>query len=104
MKVKSDPNFRREGQEIYTDLSIPYLDAILGDEKTVKTIDGEVKIKIPSGSQPETVLRMKGHGAPKLGDATNRGNHYVTLKVKIPEKLSKREKELFEELKTLQNA
>merc|ERR1719359_1655442 len=104
MKVKSDPNFRREGQEIYTDLSIPYFDAVLGDEKSVKTIDGEVKIKIPAGSQPETVLRMKGHGAPKLGDAKNRGNHYVTLKVEIPENLSKRERELFEELKTLQKA
>ena len=47
---------------------------------------------------------MKGHGAPKLGDAKARGNHYVTLKVQIPESLSKREKELFAELKSLQSA
>jgi len=102
VKVKEDKNFRREGMEIYSDLAVPYIDAVLGEEYSVKTIDGEVKIKIPSGSQPETVLRMKGHGAPKLGDVKNRGNHYVTLKVKIPENLSKRERELFEELKSLQ--
>lgn len=102
VKVKEDKNFRREGMEIYSDISVPYIDAVLGAEYSVKTIDGEVNIKIPAGSQPETVLRMKGHGAPKLGDVKNRGNHYVTLKVKIPENLSKRERELFEELKTLQ--
>ena len=102
VKVKEDKNFRREGMEIYSDLEIPYIDAVLGAEYSVKTIDGEVKIKIPAGSQPETVLRMKGHGAPKLGDAKTRGNHYVTLKVQIPEKLTKREEELFAELKSLQ--
>lgn len=102
LNVKPDSVFRREGQEIYTETQVPYADAILGCERTVPTIDGEVTIKIPSGSQPETVLRLKGKGAPRLNELNNRGNQYVTLKVQIPEKLSKRERELLEELRSLQ--
>jgi len=102
VKVKPDLRFRREGTEIYSDISVGYVDAILGAEAAVTTVDGEVTIKVPSGSQPETVLRLKGKGAPKLGDKTTRGNHYVTLKVKIPGDLSAREREILEELKALQ--
>lgn len=58
-------------------------------------------IKIPEGSQPETVLRLKGKGAPKLNEVNNRGNQYVTLKVEIPEKLTKDERKLLEELRDL---
>ena len=101
IKVKDDDRFRRDGQEIYSDVEVPYVDAILGAEAQVATIDGDVTIKVPAGSQPGTVLRLKGKGAPKLGDKTNRGNHYVTMKVKIPSSLSSREKEIVEELRTL---
>jgi molecular chaperone DnaJ len=103
IKVKPDRRFRREGTEIYSELEVPFVDAILGAERPVATIDGDVTIKIPSGSQPETVLRIKGKGAPKLGDKNLRGNHFVTLKVRIPEKLSAREKEIVEELRALQS-
>ena len=71
----------RKGTEIYTDLKVPFVDAILGSEAKVGTIDGEVTIKVPAGSQPETVLRLKGQGAPKLGNADSRGDHFVTVKV-----------------------
>ena len=101
IKVKDDERFRRDGQEIYSDIEVPYVDAILGAEAQVATVDGDVTIKVPAGSQPGTVLRLKGKGAPKLGDKTNRGNHYVTLKVRIPSSLSPREKEIVEELRTL---
>lgn len=102
IKIKPDSRFRREGTEIYSELELPYLDAILGAEKAVSTIDGDVTIKIPPGSQPDTVLRIKGKGAPKLGEKANRGNHFVTVKVKIPTALSPREKELVDELRGLQ--
>ena len=52
-------------------------------------------------SKTAAIIRLKGKGAPKLGDKTNRGNHYVTLKVRIPSSLSPREKEIVEELRTL---
>jgi molecular chaperone DnaJ len=103
VKVKPDLRFRRDGTEIYSDIEVGYVDAILGAEAAVTTIDGEVTIKVPAGSNPETVLRLKGKGAPKLGDKTTRGNHYVTLKVKIPGTLSSREREILEELRTLQD-
>ena len=102
LKVKSDSNFRREGPEIYSDASISYVDAILGASLKVPVVDGEVTIKVPPGTQPEQVMRLKGNGAPVLGDANKRGDHYVTMKVEIPSKISNEEKELVEKLQELQ--
>lgn len=102
INVEEDRMFRREGTQIYSTLDVPYLDAILGSEVRIKTIDGEVTMQVPAGSQPESILKMRNKGAPKLGDIKNRGDHFVTLKVQIPKSLSKRERELISELKSLQ--
>merc|ERR1712071_253244 len=102
LKVKNDPNFRREGPEIYSDASVSYADAILGTSLKVPVVDGEVTIKVPPGTQPEQVMRLKGNGAPVLGDSKKRGDHYVTMKIEIPSKLSKEEKDLMEQLQALQ--
>lgn len=102
LKVKSDSKFRREGTEIYSDAPISYADAILGTSLKVPVVDGEVTIKVPAGTQPEQVLRVKGNGAPALGDATRRGDHYVTVKIDIPTSVSDEEKELVEKLRALQ--
>ena len=102
LKVKNDPNFRREGPEIYSDASISYADAILGTSLKVPVVDGEVTIKVPPGTQPEQVMRLKGNGAAVLGDANKRGDHYVTMKIEIPSSISKEEKELVEKLQALQ--
>lgn len=102
INVEEDAEFKRVGTEIYTSFEIPYLDAILGDEVQIKTIDGEVTMQIPAGSQPESVLKMRGKGAPRLGDLKSRGDHFVTLKVQIPKKLSRKERELVTQLKSLQ--
>mmetsp|Transcript_1861 Transcript_1861/g.3159 ORF Transcript_1861/g.3159 Transcript_1861/m.3159 type:complete len:452 (+) Transcript_1861:216-1571(+) len=102
LKVKPDPNFRREGPEIYSDAIVSYADAILGTSLKVPVVDGEVTIKVPPGTQPEQVMRLKGNGAPVLGDANKRGDHYVTMKIEIPSKISKEERELVEQLQALQ--
>lgn len=102
LKVKPDPNFRREGPEIYSDASVSYTDAILGASLKVPVVDGEVTIKVPPGTQPEQVMRLKGNGAPVLGDKNKRGDHYVTMKIDIPTDLSKEEKDLVEQLRVLQ--
>mmetsp|Transcript_34728 Transcript_34728/g.73973 ORF Transcript_34728/g.73973 Transcript_34728/m.73973 type:complete len:457 (-) Transcript_34728:85-1455(-) len=102
LKVKDDPNFRREGPEIYSDATISYADAILGTSLKVPVVDGEVTIKVPPGTQPEQVMRLKGNGAPVLGDANKRGDHYVTMKIEIPSSISKEERELVEQLQALQ--
>jgi len=103
LKVKQDANFRREGPEIYSDATISYTDAILGASIKTKVVDGEVTIKVPPGTQPGQVMRLKGNGAPRLGNADVRGDHYVTMNIEIPKKLSKEEEELVQKLKELQD-
>mmetsp|Transcript_17681 Transcript_17681/g.43087 ORF Transcript_17681/g.43087 Transcript_17681/m.43087 type:complete len:463 (+) Transcript_17681:80-1468(+) len=102
LRVKEDDNFRREGPEIYSEQTISYLDAILGNSVKTPVVDGEVTIKIPPGTQPGQVMRLKGNGAPRLGNPSQRGDHYVTVKVDIPKDLSKEEQDLIEKLKALQ--
>ena len=103
LKVKSDKTFRREGPEIYSDENISYVDAILGASIKTPVVDGEVTIKVPSGTQPGQIMRLKGNGAPRLGNPDVRGDHYVTMNVEIPKDLSKEEKKLIEQLKALQD-
>lgn len=101
LKVKEDTKFRREGPEVYSDATISYVDAILGASVKVPVVDGEVTIKVPPGTQPGQVMRLKGNGAPRLGSPDQRGDHYVTMTVDIPKDVSKEEKELVEKLKEI---
>ena len=101
LKVKPDPKFRREGPEIYSDAAISYIDAILGASIKTPVVDGEVTIKVPPGTQPGQVMRLKNNGAPRLGNPDSRGDHYVTMNVEIPKDLSKEEEELVQKLKEL---
>jgi molecular chaperone DnaJ len=103
LKVKEDPTFRREGSEIYSDTTVSYLDAILGASIKTPVVDGEVTIKIPAGTQPGQVMRLKGNGAPRLGNADSRGDHYLTINIDIPKDLSKEEENLFKQLKDLRD-
>jgi len=99
LNVLSDPRFKREGMDIYADASVSYLDAILGKTLRVPTVDGEVDLVLPAGTQPGTTLRLEGKGAPKLNNVNLRGSHYVNVKVQIPKTLSSTEKELIAKLK-----
>lgn len=101
LKVKPDPKFRREGPEIYSDAAVSYLDAILGAEIKCPVVDGEVTIKVPPGTQPGQVMRLKNNGAPRLGNPSVRGDHYVTMSVEIPKEISKEEEELIRKLKEI---
>jgi len=102
LRVKEDANFRREGPEIYSEETISYLDAILGNSIKTPVVDGEVTIKVPPGTQPGQVMRLKGNGAPRLGNPNQRGDHYVTVKVDIPKDLSTEEQELIAKLREIQ--
>jgi molecular chaperone DnaJ len=103
LRVKEDTTFRREGPEIYSDQSISYLDAILGNSIKTPVVDGEVTIKVPAGTQPGQVMRLKGNGASRLGNPNQRGDHFVTVKVEIPKPkdLSKEEENLINQLREL---
>jgi len=98
LSVKTDPHFKREGNNILSELSISYLQAILGCRIDVPTIDGDHKVTIAAGLQPNTVLTLEDKGVPKLGNSVSRGDHLLTIKIDIPTKINSEERELLEKL------
>jgi molecular chaperone DnaJ len=96
--VETDQEFHREGINIQSEITISYLQAILGCRYSVNTVDGKEDLTIPAGLQPNTVLTLENKGVPKLGNPVSRGDHLITVKVEIPTKLSGKERELLEEL------
>jgi DnaJ-class molecular chaperone len=94
--VKPDKIFQREGDDIFVNQEISLGTAILGGVIEVPTIDGPVKLKIRPGTQPGTMIRLRGRGIKRL-HSYNRGDQYIRLLVKIPEKLTPRQKELIKE-------
>jgi len=95
--VTPDKRFKRQGYDIVTDEEISFSQAALGDELNVKTVGQDVKIKIPAGTQPETLIRLRGKGV-KMVRGTGYGDHYVRIKIAIPKNLTSRQKELLREL------
>ncbi len=100
VEVQVEPHdvYERQGDDIYVDMTIPVTMAVLGDEVDVPTIHGDVKMKIPAGTQPGAIFRLSGKGAPKI-KGRGFGDEYVRVKVEVPEKLSKEEKEMWERLR-----
>lgn len=91
--VKPHEIFEREGFDVYTEIPISYMQAALGDEITVPTVDGNVKYTVTAGTQTGTVFRLRGKGIRRLY-RTDRGDQYVTVKVEVPKNLSKKQAEL----------
>lgn len=97
--VRSDGRFRLEGHDLYTDLLVSPWEAALGAEAAVRTLDGEVKVRVPSGSSSGRKIRLKGRGFPRRGAGeSTAGDLYAEIKVAVPERLSAKERELFEQL------
>ena len=89
--------FERHDNDLYMEIPLTFTQAALGDEVKVPTLEGTAKLKIPAGTQTETIFNMKGKGLPSLhGYGT--GSQKVKVVVKIPDKLSRKEKELCKEL------
>ncbi|MBQ9124928.1 MAG: molecular chaperone DnaJ [Acholeplasmatales bacterium] len=95
-------NFKRDGQDIILTIPISYTQAALGDTIEVPTIDGPVSMRIPSGTQPGTKLRLRGRGTRNPKGGSSRGDQYVIINVEIPNSLSNDEKKLMEQLRTLE--
>jgi DnaJ-class molecular chaperone len=100
LDVEPHKTFKRDGYDVYVDKEISLTMAILGGAIEVPTIDGEVKLKVRPGTQPNTMVRLRGQGIQVL-QGRGRGDEYVRLVVKIPEKISKRQKELVEEFEKI---
>lgn len=89
--------FRREGSDVITDEEISFSQAALGGQIEVETVEGLVKLRIPSGTQPNTVIRLSGKGVARIRGGS-RGDHYVRVKVVIPKGLTNKQKDLLREL------
>jgi molecular chaperone DnaJ len=98
LAVQPHPQLRRDGININSEVSLNYLQAILGDTIEVETVDGHEQLEIPSGTQPGAVLTLQGKGVPRLGNPVARGNHLFTVKVQLPTRLSDQERQLLEQL------
>lgn len=96
--VKPHKLFTREGDLILSEVHISMFDAALGAEIDVETIDGPVTMKVPAGTQSGTDFKLSGHGVPNLR-TNKRGAHIVGVIVDTPTKLTKKQRELFEELR-----
>jgi molecular chaperone DnaJ len=100
IRILAHQKFKRDGGDIFYDQNISMIDAALGLEVTVPILNGTEKIKIDSGSQPNTIIKLKGKGLPRM-NSRGRGDQYVRVVVNIPKKLSKHQKNLLEEIQNL---
>jgi molecular chaperone DnaJ len=97
VRVRDDERFVREGSDLVTAVDVPATAAALGTMVKVPTLEGEEEIEVPPGTQPGTVIKLRGRGMPTLGRG-RRGDQLVVLNVVVPRNLRPRQKELFEEL------
>lgn len=96
IRVKAHKKFTREGDLILSEQHVSMVDATLGAEIDVETVDGNVRMKVPAGTQSGTDFKLSGHGVPHLR-SDRRGAHIVQIIVDTPTKLSKKQKELLEQ-------
>ncbi len=92
--VGRHPIFQRQDYNIYSTVPVSFAVAALGGDVVVDTVDGKVIYEVKAGTQTDTKVRLKGKGVPTLRNKDVRGDHYVTLVVQTPEKLSHEAKEL----------
>jgi molecular chaperone DnaJ len=98
IQVRDHYKFKRQGDDIHSKEPISFPQAILGDKIRVDTIDGKVDLKIPAGTDSGTVFKLKKKGVPHLR-SYGRGDHYVTVKIVVPERVSRKARRLLGELK-----
>ena len=94
--VATDKVFKREGYDLFVDFPITFVQAALGDDVPVPTLDGGLKIHLRPGTQPGSLLRLSGQGIPHL-QSHRRGDLYLRLQVTVPDKLNRRQQELLKQ-------
>ena len=101
LDIKDDDRFERQGDDLIFDLPLSFSQAALGGEFSIPTPYGDEKIKIPAGTQPETVLRLRNRGLPVLGQ-NSKGDLLIRVHVWTPERLTDEQERLFQELAKLE--
>lgn len=99
VNIRPHDTFERDGADVYVNVDIPFSMAVLGAEIKVPTIEKDVKVKVRPGTQPGTILRLRGMGLSFLRQRS-KGDEYVKLNIAVPEKLSREQKKLVEQLRT----
>ncbi len=92
--------FERNGSDIYIDLPISFVEAIMGAKIDVPTLDGTVTVTVPPGTQSGQVLRLQGKGLP-IFNSSSRGDQFVRIKIMVPKNIDRRSRELLEEFERL---
>jgi molecular chaperone DnaJ len=101
VRARLYPRFRREGADLWRQETLPLTDAVLGTTLEIPTLEGgQAKVDVPAGTQPDTVLRLRSKGLPHFG-GKGKGDLYLQVKLQVPEKLSRDERELYERLREL---
>ncbi|MAZ72920.1 MAG: molecular chaperone DnaJ [Flavobacteriaceae bacterium] len=103
-KINNNTKFKRDKADLHHTVTLDLYTAVLGGDITVDTFKSKVKLKVKPGTQNNTKVKLKGKGFPKYKKEDTFGDFYITYQVTIPEKLSAKEKELFEELAKLQTS
>ena len=101
IKVVENSKYIRKGNDLYETINVNLYDAILGSDTIIETFSGKLKIKIEAGTQNGKSIRLKGKGMPVYEKSGTFGDFYIMIQIKIPEKLTEKQKELFEELKSI---
>ena len=91
--VSQHPIFKRQDTSIFSTVPITFAKAALGGPIRIKTVDGEVEYEVKAGTQTDTKVRLKGKGVPSLRNKNLRGDHYITLVVQVPERMTEAQKE-----------
>ncbi len=100
VRSKEDPRFERRGADLLHSETIALTDAVLGASLQAPTLDGQVSVTFPHGTQPGSVPGLKGKDLPEFS-SKHYGDLYLRIEVHIPEKLSKEERELYERLRAI---
>jgi DnaJ-class molecular chaperone len=104
VSVMPHARFQRKGSDLYTEVSVPVDDLVLGGEVEVPALDGRAMLTIPAETQNSKRFRLAGKGMPRTGLANSRGDLYATVTARLPDKLSEKERELFKQLRSLRSS
>lgn len=102
VRTEHDHRFQRFGPDLWRTENINVVDAVLGTQISVPTLDKDIKVKVPAGTQDEKILRLRGKGLPRLNDSGH-GDFKIKIHITIPDKITNEERKLYEKLRQLGN-
>ena len=101
LRVAPDPRFERRGDDLHVSVPVDLYTAVLGGEVEVPTVNGAVMLTIPAGTQNGRQFRLRGKGMPHLGQPEQQGDLYARVRVRLPERLTSHQRDLFKELRRI---